>query len=70
MGAVAGAIAGILYAPDKGYKTRRRLMAKGEEFRKDLRSRAETVRDDLSRKVREVKDKADELLRVGRKVLS
>lgn len=44
-GAAVGAIVGILFAPDKGYNTRRKITRKGEEFVDDLKERAMDIRN-------------------------
>lgn len=35
-GIVAGAMLGILFAPDKGWNTRKRIVKKGEDYREGL----------------------------------
>lgn len=43
-GAAVGAAMGILYAPDKGSETRRKLGRRGEELRDNLKSKFDTYR--------------------------
>jgi gas vesicle protein len=37
-GVAVGALAGILFAPAKGTKTRKRIMKKGNDYTKDLKN--------------------------------
>lgn len=50
IGAAAGAILGILYAPDKGSVTRRKLSRTGN----DLRDKFNSVRDAVSDKINSI----------------
>lgn len=42
-GVAAGAIAGILFAPAKGCKTRKRIMNKGKDYADDLKEKFEDL---------------------------
>lgn len=60
-GIAAGAILGILFAPDKGSETRKKINEKGKKFADDvndkIRKGKETFNDfkaDVERKVKEV----------------
>ena len=47
-GAAAGVAMGILYAPEKGSETRRKISIKGEELRDNLKHKFDEVREDAS----------------------
>lgn len=54
-GIAAGAIAGILLAPNKGSKTRKKIVAKGNDFANDLKEKIEDLYESAT-------DKYDNLL--------
>lgn len=47
-GLAVGAIAGILFAPEKGSKTRRKIMHKGEDYMDDMKSKFDDILDSLT----------------------
>ena len=55
-GVAVGAILGVLFAPDKGWNTRKRILKKGEDLTEDLRDKFEEFLDSLSVKADEVKE--------------
>jgi gas vesicle protein len=55
-GVAIGAALGVLFAPDKGWNTRKRITKKGEDLTNDLRDKFEEFLDSISGKVDEVKD--------------
>jgi gas vesicle protein len=57
-GVAVGAIIGILFAPDKGWNTRKRISKKGEDIVDDLREKFDEFLDSLSVKVDEAKEQA------------
>ncbi len=60
-GIAAGALIGILFAPDKGSETRKKIVKKGEEYADDIKAKINGLLDDLSQKIDETKAKADEM---------
>ena len=46
LGAAAGAVLGILYAPDKGSETRRKIKSKYRDFADDIHDTLEDIRDE------------------------
>ena len=55
-GFVIGAALGVLFAPDKGWNTRKRISKKAEDLTEDLRDKFEEFLDSISVKVDEVKE--------------
>lgn len=49
-GVAIGAIAGILFAPAKGTKTRKRIMKKGNSYTNDLKNKFEDLYNNASSK--------------------
>ena len=47
-GVAIGALVGVLYAPAKGSKTRKRVINKANAYKDDLRSKIEDLVDDVS----------------------
>jgi len=58
IGAVAGAVVGILCAPDKGSKTRRKLMSDINNLTGDLKDKASALMDTIREKKQELRDLA------------
>ena len=60
-GVAVGAALGVLFAPDKGWNTRKRIIKKGENITEDLRDKFEEFLDSLSVKADEVKEDISDL---------
>jgi gas vesicle protein len=55
-GFAVGAAIGVLFAPDKGWNTRKRISKKGEDLVDDLKEKFNEFIDNISVKVDEVKE--------------
>lgn len=60
-GMAAGALLGILFAPDKGSETRRKIVEKGEDYVDDVKQKFNGLVDDLSKKMDGVHAKAKKM---------
>lgn len=49
-GVAAGAMAGILFAPEKGARTRRQIVNKGEDYAEGLKDKFDEFVDSLNKK--------------------
>ncbi len=59
-GVAVGAIAGILFAPAKGTKTRKRIMKKGNSYSKDLKNKFGELYNGINTKYENVMEDAKE----------
>jgi len=55
-GVAAGAILGILFAPDKGTVTRRKIVKRGEDYAETLKDKFDEFVDKMTEKYEEVKE--------------
>jgi len=55
-GVAAGALLGILFAPDKGSNTRKQISKKGEDFTEGLKEELSKFLENISIKFDEVKE--------------
>ena len=60
-GVAVGAALGILFAPDKGWNTRKRISKKAEDIANDLKEKFDEFLDTVSVKVDEAKNQASDV---------
>lgn len=65
-GLAAGAIAGILFAPEKGSETRKQIKDKSNDYVGNLKSKLDELRDSLSQKTESIKNDAGRLFDKGK----
>ena len=59
-GLAAGALVGILFAPEKGSVTRKKMSKKTEDFTEGLKEKFNEFLDDISEKFEEVKEEVSD----------
>ena len=65
-GFAAGAVAGILLAPDKGSKTRKRITGKGDAYLEEIKGSFNDFLESISQKFETAKDDSDDLIGKGK----
>lgn len=52
-GIASGAVLGILFAPDRGSETRRKMNEKGKKFAEGVKGKFNGIKDEFEKKVKE-----------------
>ncbi len=65
LGAAIGGTLGILFAPDKGTETRRKISSKGNDLTDAMKEKFEKFLDEVRDEFEAVKDKAKEFMGAG-----
>jgi gas vesicle protein len=58
LGAAVGAVLGVLFAPDKGSETRKKISAKGSDLTNGMKEKFNTFFDSVKNEYEAVKEKA------------
>ena len=69
LGAAVGGLIGILFAPDKGSETRKKISSKGNELTDAVKEKFDAIVDKFKKEVDDVKEKANDYAENGKSVI-
>jgi gas vesicle protein len=66
LGAAVGGALGILFAPDKGSETRKKILSKGDDLTDGLKDKIQDFINEVKKEAEAVKEKANEFKNDGK----
>jgi gas vesicle protein len=65
LGAAIGGVLGVLFAPDKGSETRKKLMAQGDDLTDALKEKFNSFLEEVAQEGESIKNQANEYVENG-----
>jgi gas vesicle protein len=65
-GVAAGAVLGILFAPEKGSRTRKQILNRGTDYADDIKEKFEDIIDSITQKYETAMHDAEEVVEKGK----